>query len=309
MNVLVEGIGSMVFGTQIPYYNELNWDIIGIDITNKSFGLYKVQKAYIVPKYSNCNCFNVIEKIIKDERIDVVFPTVNEGLIAWSQKKQEYYDKYGTIVMLSDEKIIKTCVDKWETYKFFCSNDIPTPKTSLEMKYDLLKPRIGRGSQGIYFKSDIKDKINTINSNDYISQDFIQGEEYTIDVLCDFDSKPVYIIPRKRLDIESGVSIKSVTVYDKIIIDYVKRIIEALKPIGIINIQCIKNENSVYFIEINPRIAGGVSLSFASSDNWFKAIECFIKGKQYIPKRIIYDNYMFRCYTDIVVHKKDLILE
>lgn len=304
MNVLVEGIGSMVFGTQLKYYNEMHWNLIGIDITDKSFGLYKVLKPYIVPKYSEEGCFDVIENIIKTQKIDLIFPTINEGLLEWSKRKEYFKKKYNTDIVISNENVIDICTDKWKTYKFFYDNNIPTPKTSLEMDFELLKPRIGRGSCGIYNKRNVS---RDFNMSGYVSQEIVQGDEYTIDILCDFESNPVYIVPRKRIDIESGVSVKGVTVYDKKIIEYIKNIICKLKPIGIINIQCFKNDNNINFIEINPRIAGGSSLSFASSDNWFKAIKCFLSNKEYSSKKIIYNNYMFRYYNDVIVNDKSLI--
>ena len=33
---------GMVFNTQLRYYNEMNWNIVGDHINNKSSGLYKV---------------------------------------------------------------------------------------------------------------------------------------------------------------------------------------------------------------------------------------------------------------------------
>lgn len=304
MNVLVEGIGSMVFGTQIKYYDGMGWNLIGIDITNKSFGLYKNLKPYIVPRYDEKNCFDVIENIIREEKIDLVFPTVNEGLLEWSSKKYYFKKEYNTNVIISNEEVIDICTDKWKTYNFFADNNIPTPKTSVNMDFELLKPRIGRGSCGIYNKRDVS---RDFDMNGYISQKIVQGDEYTVDVLCDFESNPVYIVPRKRIDTESGVSVKGVTVYDKKIIKYIENIIYKLKPIGIINIQCFKNDNNINFIEINPRIAGGSSLSFASSDNWFKAIKCFLNNREYVPKEIIYGNYMFRYYNDVIVKDENLI--
>ncbi|WPC41038.1 ATP-grasp domain-containing protein [Clostridium sp. JS66] len=304
MNVLVEGIGSMVFGTQLKFYNEMKWNLVGIDITNKSFGLYKGLKPYIVPKYSEKDCFNKIESIIKNEKIDLVFPTVNEGLLEWSKRKKYFKDKFNTNVIISNEKVIDICTDKWKTYNFFIENNIPTPQTSLDLKFQLLKPRIGRGSFGIYRKQEVK---NNFDMKEYISQEIVSGDEYTIDVLCDFESNPIYIIPRKRIDVESGVSTKGVTVKDLKMIDYVKKIIHYLKPIGIINIQCFKEENKICFIEINPRIAGGSSLSFYSSDNWFKAIECFTSNRKYLAYKITYDKYMFRYYEDVIVNKCSLM--
>lgn len=304
MNVLVEGIGSMVFNTQLKYYKEMNWNIIGIDIDNKSSGMYTVSKSYLVPKYCDEDCFNIIEDVIAKEKINLVFPSINEGLLEWSKRKEYFFKKYGTNVIISDEEVIDVCTDKWKTYNFFVKNCIPTPETSLLLEYELVKPRIGRGSTGIFLKSEIN---NNFNMKGNISQKIVKGEEYTIDILCDFDSKPIYIIPRKRIGVESGVSVKGVTVFDEHIIKYCKKIIDALKPIGIINIQCFKNGQEIYFIEINPRIAGGSSLSFSASDNWFKAIECLATGKSYAPKDIKFNRYMFRTYEDVIVDEEDLI--
>lgn len=304
MNILVEGIGSMVFNTQLKYYNEMNWNIVGIDIDDKSSGLYKVSKPHIVPKYSNENCFDVIEKIIAMENIDLVFPSINEGLLDWSKKKKYFHDKYGTNVIISDEKVIEICFDKWNTYNFFVENNIPTPRTSLSSEYSLIKPRIGRGSTGIFLKNDLEDSF-TMEGN--ISQEIVHGREYTIDILCDNNSQPIYIIPRERIDVDSGVSVKGKTVYDSQIIKYCKKIVETLKPIGIINIQCFKDKEDINFIEINPRIAGGSSLSFSASDNWFRAIESFSLDKDYVPKNVNYNRYMFRTYEDVIVDEEDLI--
>ncbi len=304
MKVLVEGIGSPVFGPRIKYMEKLNWDIVGIDINNKSFGLYKNINPYIVPKYNNEESFSVIEKIIEKENIDIVFPTINEGLLSWSEKREYFKNKYNTNVIISDEPAINICTDKWETYLFFKKHNIPTPETSLEKKHDLFKPRNGRGSKGIYLKAELDEQFNM---NGYVSQELIDGEEYTIDVLCDFNSNPIYIIPRLRLNVESGVSVKGKTIYDKKIIQYTKKIVKKLKPVGPINIQCFKKEGKVRFIEINPRLAGGSSLSFASSDNWFKVISLLSDGKEYTQKDIIFNNYMFRYYEDVIVLENDLL--
>lgn len=304
MNVLVEGIGSPVFGTQLKYYDELGWNIVGIDVTNMSFGLYKGIKPYIVPKYNQEHCFEVIEKIIVKEQIDIVFPTVNEGLLIWSKLKNKLKDKYNTTVMLSDENVIDICTDKWKTYLFFKDNYIPTPNTSLKLEYDLIKPRIGRGSAGFMKKADVE---NDFIMDGYISQEIADGQEYTIDILCDLNSNPIYIIPRKRIKVESGVSIQGKTVYDKPLIDYIVNIIDLLKPIGIINIQCFKTDYDINFIEINPRMGGGTSLSFASSDNWFRAIECFMHGREYKKKAVRYNNYMMRYYDELIISEDDLM--
>lgn len=304
MNVLVEGIGSMAFGPRIKYLREIGWNLVGIDITGSSFGFYTGIKPCIVPPYSDNNCFKEIEKIILREKINIVFPTVDEGLLGWSRIKEHLYSTYACRVVVSPQNVIETCVDKWKTYEFFMANGIPTPLTSFDKKYDLLKPRTGRGSTGLHLKRNVDPNFSM---DGYISQELVKGDEYTIDILCDSNSNPIYIIPRIRIDVESGLSVRGVTVYDEEIICYSKKIINELKPTGIINIQCFKNKDGIKFIEINPRMAGGCSLSFASSDNWFRVIEALLNNKDYEKKPVKYNNYMFRYYDDLIVQESDLI--
>ena len=65
------------------------------------------------------------------------------------------------------------------------------------------------------------------------------------------------------------------------IIKWVKRICKQI-PFGPINIQCfICKDGSVKFVEINPRIAGGMALGFAATENWINLIvDHFIFGKK-----------------------------
>lgn len=44
---------------------------------------------------------------------------------------------------------------------------------------------------------------------DYVIQPFIEGTEYTVDIFCDFNSNPVYIIPRIRLQVRAGEMLKT----------------------------------------------------------------------------------------------------
>ena len=85
-------------------------------------------------------------------------------------------------------------------------NNIPTPETDLEQKFPLIKPRFGRGGEGISITSE------PVCMDGMISQELLTGQEYTVDVLCNKDSQPVYIVPRKRIGVKEGKSTGGVTV-------------------------------------------------------------------------------------------------
>ena len=85
-------------------------------------------------------------------------------------------------------------------------------------KYELVKPRLGRGSKGIFRIKKDTDMTNNI------SQQIINGQEYTVDILCDQESNPLFIIPRKRLSIKDGKSTEGIVEDVKSIKQLAKRI-------------------------------------------------------------------------------------
>ena len=128
-----------------------------------------------------------------------------------------------------------------------------------------------------------------LSHNDYIIQEKIKGIEYTIDVLCDFCGNVVAVVPRVRLEVRSGEVAKSITERNEEVINKTVELIAKLntygKVIGPITVQCFVTQgekavadNKVVFLEINPRVGGGVPLTFEAGVNYGKFIEMFAKG-------------------------------
>lgn len=137
-----------------------------------------------------------------------------------------------------------------------------------------------------------------------ISQELLTGQEYTVDVLCNKDSQPVYIVPRKRIGVKEGKSTGGVTVNHSEIIYWIKKICSQLAFEGPINIQCFDcNEAGIKFTEINPRIAGGMALGFAATENWIPLlVKHFVYGKEISNmKPIQYGMMMRRFYAEVFV--------
>ena len=295
--VLIEASGSLTSTYLIKSIKEAGALAVGSDIVECA-AQYLADEFIIFPLISNPELWEIMEKEILERKINVVIPSFDETLLDWAKKKDYFFEK-GIHVILSDKASIEICQDKWKTFQFFKQIGIPTPETSTENKYPLIKPRLGRGGKGILI--DCKDE--NVPMDDMISQEYVKGQEYTIDVFCDIHSKPVYIIPRKRLQVKDGKSISGITAMHSGIIEFVKKICNNLPFIGPINMQCfVENNGEIKFIEINPRIAGGMSLGFAASENWVSLIfKNSIEKKQIEPKPIKYDLKMFRYYDEVFV--------
>ena len=132
----------------------------------------------------------------------------------------------------------------------------------------LVRPSYVLGGQGMkiaFNDEEIEEFIGIINR---IAQDhpilvdkYLQGKEIEVDAVCDGTD---ILIPGimehiERTGVHSGVSISvypAPTISDKVkdtIVEYTKRLAQALHVVGLINIQFIAMNEEVYVIEVNPR--------------------------------------------------------
>jgi len=296
MRILTEASGSLTAGYIIKSIQAAGHICIASDIDESCFGKYLADEFVLLPEKKDPSLWNIIEKVLIESRIQVVLPSLDETLEGWAEKK-EYFRSLGIHVIVSDKSTVSICQDKWRTFKFFSDNGIPTPNTSLKQDHLLIKPRRGRGAMGVIKTSDIVEMENMI------SQEYINGTEYTVDIFCDRNSIPVYIVPRRRLNVRNGKSTQGIVEMNPNINEWVAIICRKLPFIGPVNIQCfVKEDGSITFIEINPRLAGGMALGFAATENWIDLIiENIIREREIRPKPIQNGLEMKRYYAEIFV--------
>jgi carbamoyl-phosphate synthase large subunit len=294
--ILTEASGSLTSAYLIKSIKEAGYICIASDIDNHCSGRYLADDFILMPQANDVNLWDKIEAALLKKDIDLVIPSLDETLLEWAERK-EYFSEIGIDIILSVPTSVAICQDKWLTYEFFKSNNIPTPASSLSQIYPLVKPRFGRGGIGVFVTQD------QVNMTGQISQELISGVEYTVDVFCDKNANPVYIIPRRRINVKDGKSTAGIVEDNKTISNWVIIICEKLSFVGPINIQCfLLSDGTVKFIEINPRIAGGMSLGFAATENWVTLIVGnLINGEPINPKPIKYGLEMRRYYAEVFV--------
>jgi len=291
MKILLESSGSLTSAYLIRLVEDSGNTPVPSDIKD-CFAKFICNNFIRIPKSNDKNLWKYLEDILVDLKIGLVLPSFDETLLNWSQQQFQ-----STKVIISPPETLDIFLNKYETYLFFTENNIPTPSTSNRAKYKLIKPVYGRGSKGIFLNESGAD----VNMNGRISQEFITGDEYTVDVLCDHDGDPVYIVPRKRLSVIDGKAVEGITVKHEKIIKYVEKICSKAHFIGPINIQCIECDNDeIKFIEINPRFGGGSALGIAATENWITLIvDKILQKKKIQPKRIKFNMKMYRYYSEV----------
>ena len=108
--------------------------------------------------------------------------------------------------------------------------------------------------------------------------------------------------------IESGISVKGITVNDISIINYCKKITKKLGLIGPSCIQCIKNENGIKFIEINTRFGGGAILSLEANPSIIRNLIRVAKKQEPSSKmKFKEDLVMLRYYNEVFIDKNKIL--
>lgn len=296
MRIMIEASGSLVSGYLIKAIQEAGHTAVASDIDATNHGAVLADDFIKMPRVSATDLWQQTERLLKAHQVDMVIPSLDETLVGWAERR-EYFAALGVHVILSDEETIATFQDKWRTYEFFHRAGIPTPATSLTQDHWVVKPRLGRGGKGIYMGNASQDMT------DMISQEFIKGTEYTCDCFFDRNGEAVYIVPRRRDSVVDGKSLKGITVRHDRIDALIRRIGSQITLRGPVNFQCIETaENELFFIECNPRIAGGMALGFAASENWISLIVSnLVRGENVAPKPIRYDLRMVRYYAECFI--------
>ncbi|GIQ69982.1 carbamoyl phosphate synthase-like protein [Xylanibacillus composti] len=297
-NILLEASGSLTSGYLIKAIQQAGHRAIASDINQDIAARYLADEFLLMPSKHDSQLWEKITKMIIDNKIHIVLPSLDETLLEWSIRT-EFYSRMGVHVITSAPATIEVCQDKWKTYEFFIRHGIPTPPTSLSQDYNLLKPRYGRGGQGVRFLA----PGESVTMDQMITQQAVEGEEFTVDVFVDRHGDPVYIVPRQRWMVREGKSTGGIVVHDPEIIQWIHVICQKLRFQGPINVQCFRcTDGTLKFLEINPRVAGGMALGFAATENWFKLItDHFVNHNNVHPKPVQYGMKMLRYYDEVFV--------
>jgi carbamoyl-phosphate synthase large subunit len=274
MNILLTSVGRRVellkAFRQSMYRSNTAGKIITADLKSSAPASFLADKAELVPRVDDPQYINRLLEICDLHRIDLLIPLIDTELHLLSIHHQKFRD-CGVTPVISSAATNEICYGKENTGVFFRQIGVKTPKVyEFNEVADrdfpvLLKPNHGSSSVGVYI---IRDRTELNFFANYVEepiiQELIEGDEYTIDILVDFQGKAISIVPRLRLETRAGEISKGVTVKNPSLIAAAKKVVESLPgAVGCITLQCfLQPDGEIVFIEINPRFGGGYPLSY-----------------------------------------------
>lgn len=274
--VLVTGVGGPA---AVAFMNALpmgQFDLHAVDIDPYAPGLYLVPSAnrHLVMRGDHPDFVSHLIALCEKHGIDAVVPTVDAELLPLARGAGRF-EAIGVKVMVASEATLETCIDKWLLLTT-CSGTVPVPWSTLggapmswsEMFPCIVKPRTGSGSRGV-FKIDSVEALRKVSLSDkLIVQQYLPGEEYSVDVYVGKDGSLRAAVPRLRLKVDSGVAVTSRTVRIPELSRYAAKVARIIQLRGVANIQFRRDsEGMPRLLEVNARFAGTMSLTVRSGVN------------------------------------------
>ena len=264
--------------------------VIVTDVNPLSPAVHVADRAYRVPLATDPGYVPELLAICEAEGVRLVVPTIDDELplIGGSH---EQFRAAGAIVASSSRETALLCNDKYATCRHLQDAGVPAARTWLASELPpqtalplFIKPRGGRGAVGAFpMRSPRELDFFTGYVEDAVIQEYLDGPEFTIDVLCDFDGRPLSIVPRERVVIRSGVMDRGRTVRDEKLTALAIAACDAIPFVGPINIQCRMSGDQPKIFEINPRFSGGIPLTIQSGADFPRMLLRLVVGGRVDP--------------------------
>lgn len=290
MNILFSTVGRR--GYIVDYFREhLPKDSVLIGTSDRNdctteytSGFSHCDKSYIVPSIKNESEY--IEKLLdicKTEKVDIILSFYDYDTYILSQ----YIDKFKAIdvkPVISSREVNTIAFDKIETFKFLTAEGFYTPwtMTADEAKEKeipsypvIVKPRFGFGSNAISFahnKEEVDFFLKYYDNEDMMVQEFIEGDEYSFDILNDFDGKAVTAVVKKKMKMRSGETDQGYAIKSEKYRDCALKLGNRLGHTGPLDVDFFIRDGNPYILELNPRFGGGYPATHLSGLNFPKLL-------------------------------------
>ncbi|MGM0846573.1 MAG: ATP-grasp domain-containing protein [Bacillota bacterium] len=301
INVLVTGIGGPTAQGVLRCLREIDHiHIIGADRRKITSGNQFCDTTCQIPRFTRIEDYkNAIAEIVREEKVDVIFPSLHEEIELFDT----YRDEWGALIAIPESDDFKALLDKEQVYNRLAEANLEQyiPKhfgfnSSEELlhlmekefpgeRYTVAKMVSGYGAIGFallmsredYLEELAKGNTKAFNVKDYcavnkesdrkILMEYLDGMEYSVDVFL-HNGEVVVAMPRERTGVSNGIVLDGKVIYNEELIQAATEIATAIAYNGFLNIQFIESNGKYKFTDVNPRFCGSQVMSLGAEVNF-----------------------------------------
>lgn len=280
--------------------------VLGTDMNPESVGLKLVDEGGVVPPGDSPEFVGaILSRCASWKPVDAIIPLSTYELIPLSSNVNAL-ESIGVRIAISEAESLRIVNDKLRLYSHLKGSRVGVPlfeavsdvrgfeEASRRLGYPknkvCFKPAVGKGSRGFRLIdpdarklgllfgskpdatiSDYKTMVETLGEEGSFPQslvmEYLSGEEYSVDLLAD-RGKTLVCIPRRRLEMRQGISVRSVTEENHELIELSSEVVSRFRLHGNIGIQFRMDDSGApKLLEVNPRLHGTVVLCTAAGVN------------------------------------------
>jgi carbamoyl-phosphate synthase large subunit len=264
---------------------------LATDVDPLAPALYHAAAHAFVPRVDDPDYVPALRELVERYEIALIVPLtdLDHGILARARD-----DLGGALVLLPAPEICDALEDKWLAHRLFERRGIGSPETWLpdDVPADLafpalVKARHGFGSRGIYRCGDRRELEFFLDYTDHDSmvQRCCAGEEFSVDVFCDLESRCLNAVPRTMILSKGGESIRGMTIADEELIEVGRHVSETIELVGPANIQCFREPDGRHLVtDINPRFGGAFPLPTAAGSRYPEFALALARGERPEPR-------------------------
>jgi carbamoyl-phosphate synthase large subunit len=252
--------------------------------------LYRADVRVVAPLVDDPAYLPTLQEVIAEHDVRLVVPLADTDQELLAERR----DELDALVLLPPPDVVRLTRDKYLAHVFFEPRGIASPPSWLpdEVPADvrfpvLVKARQGYGSRNIFRAADRAELDFFLRYTGVPSfvQQVCAGEEFSIDVFCDLDGRCLNSIPRTMIESKGGESIKGMSLKDEDLIEFGRRVAEALPVWGPANVQCFRLDDGRFAVtDVNTRFGGGFPLPTAAGSRYPELALALANGERPEPR-------------------------
>ena len=257
--------------------------IIGTDADKDACAAAFVDAFERVPPDGAAGFDDLFVDLCARHKIQLVIPTRDSELPMLARLKPRL-DAMGVALPVPDLDILETCLNKRAFHEYCEIHGFPVlprrePKTESDFPV-FVRLYSGSGGRSAFLVPDMEIwRQMRFKSKDYICQPLVKDEEFSVDLLLDFDSNPLQAVARSRQRVIFGESWRSQIIHMPEMEALALELASKLGLKGHNLMQAFRSkENGINVIEINPRFGGCSNLSITGGLDSPKRLIQMVQG-------------------------------
>jgi len=273
--VLVTGAGTPAAVAFMQSAADTGVELWAADSNRYAAGLYLVPagRRVLLPPARSPEFAERLLIVCQALAIDVIVPMLDDELLPIASIRSRLAAaRIG--VLASPGPVVASCLDQWLLVQACLNHGVPVPRTKLLDRPMALRGfarpftirrrlRTGWCDSTVVGEHSVAPTVPLDGS--HIVQEYLTGDEYSIDVLAYSNGHIAAVVPRSRCRTQAGIPVAGSTLVDPELEELGRRTARALQLRSVASIQARRDATgTARVIEVCPRFPSGMPLTIAS---------------------------------------------